>query len=361
MNYPSVPEPPVARPETSRITSLDLLRIMGASAVVTLHVADGGLGDITTLSSSELWLCIALDCASRWAVPIFVMVSGALLLDPAHNETPSRFYRRRFRRIGVPYLFWSGFYVGWSYLMSPPTDRPFLMQIVANIFHTGTYYHMHFLNLMLGLYLFVPALRLVTCGDVSLVRLTTIVILALGVGDFVMSKIDGSEPTIFVRFVPFMGYFLAGWCLRRPMRGSVAKTVALALLIASVAGTALIMYYFVTHGRSDEGQREVMSEPFSPQIILESVCLFALIVHAASRWNPPARLAAWITGLSSLTFGVYLVHPVFLDLLNVCGLTSAWHGIWIGVPTQVLVIIAASFAVTWLLQRMKFLRWTLGS
>src|SRR3954469_16680692 len=91
---------------------LDGLRVAGMVAVVLLHVSLG-LIHYRALSPGDLTLCLAVNALTWWAVPVFVMISGALLLDPARWTTTGDFYRRRLARIGWPLLFWCALYMAW--------------------------------------------------------------------------------------------------------------------------------------------------------------------------------------------------------------------------------------------------------
>ena len=78
---------------------IDQLRVLASVAVVVIHVTLGSLDTVPafgTLWWIGHWICLV----SQWAVPVFVMISGALLLNPDHGATdsPSVFYRKRLRR-----------------------------------------------------------------------------------------------------------------------------------------------------------------------------------------------------------------------------------------------------------------------
>ena len=61
----------------------------------------------------------------------------------------------------------------------------------------------------------------------------------------------------------------------------------------------------------------------------------------------PARLAR----LAPLTFGVYLIHPVFLDLAQRAGLLRGGHGTAWTLPLLTAAVFALSAASSWLLRR----------
>jgi surface polysaccharide O-acyltransferase-like enzyme len=94
-----------------RDTNLDLLRVLAAFAVVWLHVSAGVVATKPDVYSEIWWIGNFADSFSRWSVPIFVMVSGALLLSKSSELAPLDFYQKRASRLLAPITFWTLFYV----------------------------------------------------------------------------------------------------------------------------------------------------------------------------------------------------------------------------------------------------------
>ncbi|MDQ6971139.1 MAG: acyltransferase family protein, partial [Mariprofundaceae bacterium] len=80
---------------------LDNSRVLAVFAVILVHVSDGFVSHYP-MGSEYWWIGNIYDSAVRWCVPVFVMISGALLLDPAKHENLNTFYRKRFSRICIP-------------------------------------------------------------------------------------------------------------------------------------------------------------------------------------------------------------------------------------------------------------------
>ena len=95
-------------PDTEdRYARLDAARWLAAVAVVLLHSAALIVSDPAAYGGGA-WLAANLyDSAARWCVPVFVMVSGALLLDPGKPQDALKFYSRRMARICAPLVFLS--------------------------------------------------------------------------------------------------------------------------------------------------------------------------------------------------------------------------------------------------------------
>ena len=80
---------------------LDNSRILAVCGVVFLHVAAGVvLGH--EVGTGDWWFGNVYDSVVRWCVPVFVMISGALLLDPGKKEDLSTFYKKRLARVLLP-------------------------------------------------------------------------------------------------------------------------------------------------------------------------------------------------------------------------------------------------------------------
>ena len=132
----------------------DILRIAAAFAVVCVHVsADVAVNPNDTLL--QWWMGNIGEVIGRWAVPVFVMVSGALLLGERKSFTPKEFYVRRAGRILVPLIFWTIVYLIFRRLRSHTGGTALLTDTIKGV----PYGHLWFLYMLMGLYAVTPLLR----------------------------------------------------------------------------------------------------------------------------------------------------------------------------------------------------------
>jgi surface polysaccharide O-acyltransferase-like enzyme len=346
-------------PDPARLLYGDLMRVCGAVAVVVLHAAAGGVVRVADLSPAHWWLYNTLDSACRWAVPIFVMLSGAVLLPARDSESLQTYYTKRVTRIGLPLLFWSGFYLAVTSVGVPPA-RAATRALVA-IASGNPYFHLYFLFVLLGLSVFVPVFRAAARAlrERHLIAFAAIA-LAMAGGDAIFRAFVGARPNAMSLFVPYIGYFFLGFVLRHTVLSRPAENACRVVLALSVALTAVGTGIAVSRWGL-AGPSLFLYDALSPTVIPMSVSLFLLFTTAASRpgnrrWFTRPGLAL----LSPATMGVYLLHPYFLLLLLRSGVVAGTVAPWLHLTVSVLTTLAASLLVTLLLQRLGPLRRLIG-
>ncbi len=293
---------------------MDVLRILAMAAVVVIHAVAPVVETRTTdFGSATWWTANALDAATRWCVPVFVMVSGALLLDPAKRMTVRSFYARRVHRVGIPLVAWIGFYLLFREVYNAGGITA--QEAAAEVASGSVFLHLYFLFILLGLYVLTPYLRVLTLhAPPRMMWGFTVIMLGLGLTDQAIGTLVGQgQPNAVTRFLPYVGYFVAGWLLRDVSLGRrrvllagaafVVSWAAIALgtgLVADVVGwnqTAGYLYGFL-----------------SPPVVVMSVSAYVLLRAVGTRLLRTASetVVRRVQLVAGLTFGVYLVHPALL-------------------------------------------------
>ena len=127
------------------------LRVAAMSGVVLIHTLSGIVGNPAIRFSATWWAGTALDLGSSWAVPVFIMVSGALLLESRPGEGARAFYARRLQRIAIPLVV---AHVGYLLVRFRWLHEPLTMpRVVADLLHATVYVQLYFFWIILGLYL----------------------------------------------------------------------------------------------------------------------------------------------------------------------------------------------------------------
>ena len=131
-----------------RIFYYDFLRAFAIIAVIICHV-EHFFGPLTT--PSQIIAEMTFKDIGMIGVPIFLMISGALLLN---REYPSleKFLKKRFARIVYPFIFWIILILGQLYL------HGYYPKFIWNVF-IGEPSITWYFWILIGIYLFIPVLN----------------------------------------------------------------------------------------------------------------------------------------------------------------------------------------------------------
>ena len=84
---------------------LDYLRVIALFGVIIGHVAADFYRGYGEVGMADWWLSNMVNASVRFVVPVYVMVSGALLLGRSYSMED--FYKKRALRLIPPLLFWN--------------------------------------------------------------------------------------------------------------------------------------------------------------------------------------------------------------------------------------------------------------
>jgi len=302
----------------SKIDWLDTARVLAGIAVIVLHISSGVVihQQFATIS---WWVGNVLDSLSRWCVPVFIMISGALLLKDKTEESVVSIYRKRLYRIAVPLVFWSLFFSCWSaakeYLKVGEVN---VFRLAENLLEGRPYIHLWYLFMLIGLYLFLPWLKILAAG-LSRQRLLGFVTLlfAFAMTDCLVSYAsDGSGVSghLFFGawFVWYLGYFFLGHYVSEFCEcQSFSRNFLLLIYVTSVILTA-IGYWLTQNGTLRIGL--YFYDYLSLPVVAMSIAVFIFIKQMTS--------VVWLQQFAPVVFGVYLIHPIFVDMLRFLGITA---------------------------------------
>lgn len=312
--------------KNKRVYSLDVIRVTAILAVIIIHTA-AEFVDGAALDSFEFCIANVLDSIARMGVPLFVMLSGALMLNEERTMPPSKAVRKAVRVYAI-LLIWSTIYAGIFYLLFPTYCPSFLnierswgafIRAVAR-----GHYHLWYLSMIIGLYLITPVLRLFVKkenrGFIKYLLLLMIAIKSvLPFVNYCADRLCGGESLLSLHFRQFdfsfmssyLMYYILGWYL---VNSEFTKGQQEALAVLGIAGvfcTILCTRLFSTTSYKAYG---FFYSYDSLNVVAESLAVFALMSHAFT--NLGDRNAGWIKRLSELSFGVYLIHPLILFLVD---------------------------------------------
>ncbi|HEX8923506.1 MAG TPA: acyltransferase family protein [Patescibacteria group bacterium] len=294
----------------SHLYQVDMLRIFSALAIIFIHDSGFILNLYNQIPYRSWLVSMFLSCFFRWGTPVFIMISGYLLLGSNTLKNPKAFYKRRADKILIPLIFWNIFY----FFLSIPFNSPdfTLANFWANFINGGTFYHLYFMFLISGLYLISPFLRWYIDHPNHIHLLVPFLIIASGfyfLGSIFLNwpALTGS-PTIFILYI---GYYLAGYWLStltwRPSR----LLLFLSFLVILVA-TAANSYFVSLYGTGTKGI--FLTHRLSLAISLPSLVIFSSLIKLNPLSILPLSILEFFRSLADLSLGVYLTHPAVIQI-----------------------------------------------
>lgn len=344
----------------------DVVRTAGVFAVIILHIAAVPVIQFGKIPWSLWWWGNGFDSLARPCIPVFLMLSGALLL-PRQDVKLGVFFRRRIIKVAVPFLAWSAIYAIWNWWFwgRPMTAGAFLHHLLAGNLDPVEV-HLWFLPLILSLYLLVPVFQPFVAGAAWRTQLyfavlwliATLILPALQdhLGDlgYPLDSVTG-----------YVGYFVLGGAVARhlPLRLPRAGLALAALVVA--AGFAVTAWgtYVLTLG-NDNSLDEYFYAYLSPSVLPMGIAAFLLLRHAGGavqRRLAGSRFPAWLAASGQAAFGVYLVHMMLLDAAASGKLGFVWTGMsfypLLAIPLLAAAVFAVSLGLTLVLQSTRALSW----
>lgn len=342
----------------SRHLWVDFVRNIGILLVILGHVSgkvlERGLGAaFTDWLAGDIFNTIARAC-----VPLLFMVSGVLLLP--RQESIWDFYWKRFQRVIYPFLFWSVLYLLWNEAGYPSYSLVGAIKtMLVTIAVKPAEYHLWFMYELFGVYLLTPLFRKAVDN-----KRETLLWYFVGLW-FTL----GALKRLLEFFVPYtlifdlgyltgyIGYFVLGYLLARIPVKKWMLWISAFTYLASAVFTAYITFHY-TYLDPAPGKVNFFQYLLNINIVFLSVSAFILLRAAGESVfsTPRPRLAKWAVGLTSASFGMYLVHVFVLNFLRVNLISPVDRPSVLTIPLVTLLVFVISWVIIAILQKIPILR-----
>lgn len=342
---------------------LSWLRVFAICGVVAIHTVGFNAGRPHARETLRGQIAIVLDIGATFAVPVFVMVSGAMMLDPDRFRGATAFLRKRAVRLLPPLVFWHAWYLGLVVVVIG-TDLG-LRDAADRILDGNLYSALYFFWIIVGLAFLTPVL-------VPFVRESGrrgALVAGLGLAAIPVATMATLElrrsPVVFgdwalTWWFPYLGLFLLGYALR----GVVLRGPVLALVTAAAIGIGLLNAWQWRNGGAPH--LLVTLSPvsyYSLTGVLQAIAMYLAFQGLISPLGPLRALTS--PGgvrlgrlLGDATLGVFAVHLTVLyavQQLEIGGVRK-----WSPTAQDMLLRLGVVLVVTWvvvlLLRRLPYVR-----
>ena len=308
---------PASEAPSKKLTKLwpNYVRTMAALAVVQMHCIGGYLYQLSPEHPIDAnWITADIYYSFlRWATPFFIMLSGSFMLNPNRNDPTWEFLKKRIGRIMYPFAFWAVIYLLYRYRGNLFSGTwPEWWDVYNVIVYQDVYYHLWFMPMIAGMYLLTPSFLRIYTRHATRRDLEIFLVMA-----FCITALQQWLPSFFfikyIKWLGYVGFYVLGYYISAHRLPNRKWVYGLALFMPLV--TAIGTWYF-----SNEQQEywNRMYNYFSPNVAIMTFALFLFMRNfdwpAFSVRYPKIN---WAVGrFSKVSFGVYFVHVLLIDVLK---------------------------------------------
>lgn len=344
----------------NRFFYFDLLRALAIFAVIILHNSADPASQYGKISNSD-WLPAAFyNGLTRFCVPMFVLLSGALLLSPDRYVSIKELFSKRLPRLVIPLVVWSIIYELFQFYTDKGYGSFNLITALKTFYQGPLVFHFWFLYMMIGIYLIYPILNAFIRGATkSQVQYFIAVWFVVNCICGAIGLISGLNPGIeLYSFTGYAGYFVLGYYLNsQSFTKRQLKFIYIACAAAFITSIAGVILLETAPGK---GFNDVIESDFTPDIPFALAGLFLLVKNHVFTLQQ-TWFKSFVTQISKESYGIYILHVLFVRLLfDKLYLHIGFKNLsllWV-IPIKATVVLILSYSLTKLIRMVPGLRMT---
>lgn len=341
--------------EKNRKVFMDILRVTATVAVVLLHTVTG-VKDTTDMNRypAEFRVFLAVMDLITWSVPVFIMISGYLFLNPTRHFTWKQMIVKYCRRIVLALFLFGVPYACMELVILERSLSPGMIgRAVIMVLQGKSWSHMWYLYLILFLYLATPILRwiLQRLPLIGLYGVMAVLVIGSSIFLYVNKYVDADMLPVLPDTCIYIFYYLCGYLVVREESEKKKETGIPLWVLPVIIG---ILMLGMVSNRMLTTQQIQMAYDYPFTVVL-AVLLF---VWAANReWKLSEKTARVWARLSELCFAIYLIHPVFVNVAyKFLHVTPLDYPLYVSLPMFALVILVLAAICAWVLRQIPVLR-----
>lgn len=331
--------------------NIEYMRAFACLGVILIHIMKSAHDVFGNMTPGTYFICSSVVNNLRWCVPVFLMISGYLLLDPRKKIGLLKIKQYIIRIAVVLGIFGTGFAFVELIFEKRSVHYVFVFKAFVNMLMGNTWNHLWYLYALIALYLFLPMLKSIT-GYLDKKEITYIVIVFFVYSSIfpTLKEIGVTIGIAYFSFSIYLFYMLLGYWLRQ----SKIKIPQFVYILGFI-GTG---FYFVILAYISDIKGNTIPEIFyshsSIAVVLQALLIFSLM----SNIKIPAEgyLHKIIISIANYSFGMYIMHMLWINILyKVFKLNPAKYHIWIFIPAY-LIVTVLTYATAFIMRKIPIIK-----
>lgn len=282
------------------------LRVFAIMCVIMLHCMIPYVSNPSYYGSKSYFFNLIVNSIARTGVPLFLMISGALILNDELTNDIKSFYKKRLSKLLIPLFSWNVIYFLF-YVKLGKNELDF-MSFINEVLNNGTAYHLWYVYNLLSIYLLAPYLKKIV--DNSSIKQLVFLMVLMGFCTTIRPALNNMVSPVYIYlFEPICNgyflFFLAGYVLDKM---ELSKKALWIFLVLGAIGIGISLWG--NHMNSSinlinfkhNGGYDISS-------LLLSMAMFILFRSKISFGN------GFIKSISKLSYGMYFIHVAIIDII----------------------------------------------
>ena len=331
---------------------ISVMRIFATLAVLLMHecsiICDQP--QAYSLTDGQYSILHMIHMSMFWAVPLFLMITGALLLEKDRDISPKTCLNKYAKRIVlVLIVFGIPLSILQQFIDNGTLSTHLIIKALRLWSEGNAIRHFWYLYTLLGIYLILPMLgAFYHQADHETVRYIILVLVTM---DFILPTVGDIVSVNFGFVIPVtyvITYLLLGRYLRDYSNQLIkSRTVYIGATIFMFLIEAILTIEL-------PGLSASLINYKSPVILLHTIMIFGVLqgIHC------PEKLKILLHRIDRLCFGVYLIHPLPMHLLykKFHVTPMSFGNTLLGCLVMFFIFAVAALALSLLLSRIKGIR-----
>lgn len=324
--------------------NFDIIRSIAIIFVICIH----SMGQLNAIINAPVMSItyityLLLSSVIYMGVPLFVMLSGALLLSK--NEEPYHFLKKRLKRIMTPFFIWSIIVfcldkiTAHQSLFIIQSVTEFSIKFLTNGVH-GIYWYIY---MLIGLYLLTPILQKVfKDNSPKLCNYTITLIILFIIIQKITPSIYEKESLLFKYSFPYLeylGYYIGGYYFYAYANRSkyFSKITLYSFFVFYLLGILNQVKPFTTF----------------PIHFFQSLFFFGVLISIKNKIPTNNNIKhILITFISNTSYGIYLSHFLFISILCKIGFEQSFP-VFITPILMTVIVLCLELGLQYSIKRLK--------